>query len=212
MLGPPATGKGTQAALLSSTFGISAASTGAMLRDELRRGTELGRQAAEWTKRGELFPDTLALDVVWAWLKGRTRFIFDGFPRTVGQARAFDAGLSERGLPLDVVYFLDLPEQTILDRMSSRVTCRACGSVYNEIFHKVAIGDACPTCRGELYRRDDDTTGALRRRMEQYREFTLPVAEYYRGTGLLKPIDATPGRDAVFATLYEDILERNRQA
>ena len=91
LLGPPASGKGTQAALLSATFGIPAASTGAILRDEKTRGTDLGIEAERWTAQGELFPDELALRVVWKWLDDRQRFILDGFPRTLGQAKSANA-------------------------------------------------------------------------------------------------------------------------
>lgn len=205
LLGPPATGKGTQAALLSATFGIPAASTGAMLRAENARGSELGREAERWTSQGKLFPDEIALRVVWQWIGGRTRFVLDGFPRTLGQAAAFDAGLDERGLPLDVVYLLDLPEETIRERMCSRLTCISCGAVYNESFHGIDEKSPCPACGAQLARRADDTHEALDRRMAQYREETLPVAGHYSEKGLLRTINASPGRDEVFHTLYEDV-------
>lgn len=205
LLGPPATGKGTQAGLLSAAFGIPATSTGAMLRDELRRGTPAGKEAAKWTSQGRLFPDALALEVVWSWLGSKKRFILDGFPRTLGQAVAFDKGLEERGLPLQVVYLLELPEEMIRERMTSRLTCKDCGAVFNRIFHNVTEETPCPACGGILHRRADDTHEALDRRMGEYRELTWPVAEHYRKCSLLREIDATPGRDAVFATLYEDV-------
>jgi adenylate kinase len=205
LLGPPATGKGTQAALLSATFGIPAASTGAMMREERANGSALGVEAAQWTDQGKLFPDELALRVVWHWMDGRTRFILDGFPRTVGQAEEFDIGLKQRELPLDVVYFLDLPEEIIRDRMVSRLTCSQCSAVYNERFHDVTEKTPCPACGGQLFRRADDTHAALSQRMEQYRAHTLPVVDFYRQNGVLKEIDARPGREAVFKTLYHDL-------
>jgi len=179
-----------------------------MLRDEKAKDSDVGREADSWTSQGRLFPDELALRVVWKWIDGRKRFILDGFPRTVGQAEAFDAGLEERDLPLDRVYFLDLPEDTIRERMSSRLTCSSCGAVFNEKFHNLSSGATCPTCaKGELTRRNDDTLAALDNRLAQYREHTLPVADHYRSRGLLHMIDAAPGRDAVFHTLYLDIKE-----
>ena len=204
LLGPPASGKGTQASLLSATFGIPAASTGAILREENARGSEIGAEANRWTLAGELFPDELALRVVWKWLDARRRFILDGFPRTLGQAQAFDDGLDERNLPLDVVYFLRLSDELIRERMTSRLTCSRCGSVFNEKFHDVTIDTPCPRCGGELARRDDDTNDALERRLAQFREHTLPVARHYREKGLLKEVDASDGRDAVFTRLYVD--------
>jgi len=205
LLGPPATGKGTQAALLSAAFGIPAASTGAMLRAEKTRGSEVGREAEKWTNHGLLVPDELALRIVWQWMNKRTRFLFDGFPRTLGQAESFDAGLDQRGLPLDAVYLLDLPEDTIRNRMVSRLTCPGCGAVYNEAFHRITGESPCPACGATLSRRSDDTNEALDQRMTQYREQTLPVAVHYRKKGLLKQVDASPGRDAVFNALYEDM-------
>jgi adenylate kinase len=205
LLGPPATGKGTQAGLLSATFGIRAASTGAILRDEQARGTELGREAEQWTSQGKLFPDELAMRVVWRWLGTKTRFLLDGFPRTLNQAKAFDQGLAERGIPLDVVYFLNLSDDEIRERMCSRLTCSACGAVFNETFHNVTLETPCPHCGGTLFRRADDTVEALNHRLAQYRELTLPVADHYRSTGLLKEVDASPGRDAVYKILYEDM-------
>ena len=205
LLGPPATGKGTQAALLSAAFGIPAASTGAILRAEKTRGSEVGREAEKWTNHGLLVPDELALRIVWQWMNKRTRFLFDGFPRTLGQAESFDAGLDQRGLPLDAVYLLDLPEDTIRNRMVSRLTCPGCGAVYNEAFHRITGESPCPACGATLSRRSDDTNEALDQRMTQYREQTLPVAVHYRKKGLLKQVDASPGRDAVFNALYEDM-------
>jgi adenylate kinase len=204
LLGPPASGKGTQASLLSATFGIPAASTGAILREENARESEIGAEANRWTLAGELFPDELALRVVWKWLDDRRRFILDGFPRTLGQARAFDDGLGERNLPLDVVYFLRLSDELIRERMTSRLTCSQCASVFNEKFHDVTIDTRCPRCGGELARRDDDTNDALERRLAQFREHTLPVAHHYREKGLLKEVDAGDGRDIVFTRLYVD--------
>ena len=204
LLGPPASGKGTQAALLSATFGIPAASTGAMLREEKARASAIGAEAERWTHEGKLFPDELALRVVWKWLDNRRRFILDGFPRTLGQAQSFDDGLEERSLPLDVVYFLNLSDELARERMTSRLTCLQCGSVFNEKFHDVTIDTPCPRCGGELARRDDDTDDALDRRLAQFREHTLPVAHHYREKGLLKEVDTTDGRDAVFTRLYLD--------
>lgn len=207
LIGPPATGKGTQAALLAAAFGFPAASTGAMLRDEKSKGSAIGLEAEKWTSQGMLFPDELALRVVWQWMGDRTRFLLDGFPRTLGQAQTFDEGLEKRNLPLDVVYLLDLPEAMIRERICSRLTCTKCGAVFNESFHKVTLESPCPACGAPLARRSDDTHEALDQRMVQYREQTLPVAGHYQEKGLLRQIDATPGRDAVFHTLYNDVRQ-----
>ena len=178
-----------------------------MLREEKARGSKLGAEAERWTIQGKLFPDELALRVVWKWLENRRRFILDGFPRTLGQAESFDQGLEERNMPLDVVYFLNLSDELVRERMTSRLTCSRCASVFNEKFHDVTIDTPCPRCGGDLVRRNDDTDEALDHRLAQYREHTLPVAHHYREKGLLKEVDVTAGRDAVFNRLYADFHE-----
>lgn len=207
LLGPPATGKGTQAALLAAAFGIPTVSTGELLREEKAKKSEIGLEADRWTSQGKLFPDKLAMQVVWNWIDGHDRFILDGFPRTVGQATAFDQGLAQRQQPLDVVYFLNLADEAIRERMTTRLTCPACGSVFNEKFHHVEAGAPCPRCGEQLARRNDDTHEALEQRLAQYREQTLPVADYYQKSGVLREIDASPGRDELFHQLYEDVRE-----
>lgn len=207
LLGPPATGKGTQAALLAAAFGIPTASTGALFRKAKADDTPLGHEADRWTSQGRLVPDELAMQVVWNWIDGHDRFILDGFPRTVGQAEAFDQGLKERQQPLDVVYFLTLSDEAIRDRMTSRLTCPACGSVFNQKFHHVDAGAPCPQCGAPLARRKDDNLEALDQRLAQYRELTLPVATYYRNSGVLREIDASPSRDELFHQLYDDVRE-----
>jgi adenylate kinase len=207
LLGPPASGKGTQAALLGATFAIPHTSTGEMLRRERAAGTALGLDADSYTRQGLLFPDTLALKVVEQWIDGRHRFLLDGFPRTVSQAQAFDRMLQERHLPLDVVYLLDLSDTEVRRRMLGRLTCESCGAVYNTQFHKITGDSPCPKCGGHLARRADDTEEALDHRLEQYHTLTAPVATHYSDLGLLKTIDVTPGRDEVFQTLYADMKE-----
>lgn len=178
-----------------------------MLREEKARGSAVGEEADRWTSKGNLVPDELALRIVWSWIDGRKRFILDGFPRTVGQAAAFDQGLAERALPLDAVYFLNLPDAVVQERMTSRLTCEKCGAVFNEKFHGLASGAPCPQCGGALGRRNDDTYEALAHRLSLYREHTVPVADHYRALGLLQEIDVRPGRDAVFKNLYSDMIE-----
>ena len=204
-LGPPASGKGPQAALLSATFDTPAGSTGAMLREEKARSTHIGREAELWTVEGKLFPDELALRVVWNWIDNRRRFILDGVSRTLGQARAFDHDLVVRELSLDAVYLLMLSDTLVRERMTTRLTCSRCSSVFNERFHNVSNTTPCPKCGGELVRRNDDTEGALDRRLEQFRECTVPVAHHDQEKDLLKEVDVAAGRDAVFNRLYNDI-------
>jgi adenylate kinase len=207
LIGPPASGKGTQAALLSATFGIPSVSTGALLRREREQGSELGAEADRYASRGMLFPDELALRAVDQWMDGHARFILDGFPRTVNQATKFDAILNDREIPLDVVYYFELSEEEIRNRITTRLTCSSCGAVYNEQFHRVTLETRCPKCHGRLVRRNDDTQEVMDKRLTQYHEHTAPVVDYYRTEGILRDIDVSAGRDQVFKTLYDDMRE-----
>jgi len=205
LLGAPATGKGTQSELLSSTFGIPAASTGAIMREEAARGTVLGKEAQLWTSQGKLFPDELALKIAKHWIGRHKRFILDGFPRTLPQAEAFDAWLAEHGMPLDRAYLLELPDDVIAERVLGRLTCASCGSVFNVTFHRLTDKDECPICHGHLEHRGDDTPETLARRLAEYRKLTYPLIEYYRKNGILLEIDAIIGRDKIFSILHSDM-------
>lgn len=210
LLGPPASGKGTQAELLAERLGIASASTGAMLRHEQTIGSELGREAEQWTKAGKLFPDSLALRVVISWLdEGHWGgFLLDGFPRTVGQAEEFDKHLTSRNLHDEVIALqLDLDEESIRARVADRLTCRDCGATWNAKFHNLDVSMPCPACGGTLERRGDDTTSALDTRLTQYRELTLPVCDYYAASNRLIRIDASQSREAIHADILEAIDE-----
>lgn len=204
LLGPPASGKGTQAELLAERFGLPSASTGAMLRQERAAGSDLGLEAEKWTREGKLFPDDLAMRVVIHWLDdGRwDGFLLDGFPRTLGQAKAFDDALAEHSLKEDLLVLqLDLSEVAIRERVADRLTCRDCGATWGATFHKLNESMPCPACGGTLERRGDDTTEALDNRLAQYQDLTLPVCEFYKKSGRLIAIDASQSREKIHTAI-----------
>jgi adenylate kinase len=206
LLGPPASGKGTQADRLSRTFGIPHVSTGALLRSECVRGTTLGVEADSWTSRGLLVPDELAVRIITSWMAANgPRFLFDGFPRTTGQAEHLDKALDTAGTPLELVIFLDLSEAEIGRRISDRLTCAGCGTTFGGALHGLKIGDVCPACGGDLIRRNDDTSEALAERLRIYRESTLPVVTHYREKlpSVFHRVDAGEGSDEIFKKLSE---------
>jgi len=207
LLGPPASGKGTQASLLGAVFGIPHVSTGAIVREERAKGTAIGIEADSYVSKGLLFPDELAIRFIGQWLGSHSRFIFDGFPRTLGQTTALDSLLEAKSIRLQTVYLLELPDDEVRSRMLGRLTCSSCGSVFNEKFHKISVDAPCPKCDSPLVRRKDDTVEALDHRLVQYHEFTKPIADYYEAAGLLKKVDVRFGRDAVFQLLYNDLRE-----
>jgi adenylate kinase len=207
LLGPPASGKGTQAELIKERYRIEPTSTGAMLREELRRGTELGLAADQLTSRGQLVPDAMITELVGKWLQTHgDAFVFDGFPRTVPQAIELDRLLAERQTPLQAVIFFNVPFAEIRDRVLNRVGCQDCGHIFKIGLQVASIADQCPSCGGPLCRRSDDTIEALERRMVEYHEKTEPLIAFYRDRGLLFELKGAESPETVFAEI-SSILE-----
>lgn len=177
-------------------------SAGEVLRAEIAAGTELGREAARHMDHGRLVPDSVALASIESWLTAhRGAFVFDGFPRTLGQAEALDFLLARRHSPLTAVLWLELPVEQIEERVSRRVVCKKCGRSFQVGSQVQSREEACPVCGGELTVRSDDNSAMLANRMEQYREHTQPVMDYYEKRGLLRRIDASGTPDEVFARI-----------
>ena len=199
LLGPPASGKGMQAELIQNRFGIPTTSTGAILRREAKSGIPVGIAANKIIKRGGLAPDVLILQVVAKWLeKIGDSFLFDGFPRTVTQAEQFEIFLDPRATGLELVICLELSEETIRARMLRRLTCSNCGKVISIGGHVREGSDPCSNCGGKLEAREDDSEAALAHRMQEYREKTLPVTDFYKRRGILARVDADREAGSVF--------------
>jgi adenylate kinase len=164
LLGPPASGKGTQAEMIAEKYQIPSASPGAMLREEKRRGTALGIEAERLTASGRLVPDDVICDVVRRWLEAHDgAFVFDGFPRSRGQADALEEMLAARGTSLEVVLSLDADYETIANRVQNRVVCGSCRTNLSTGLHVTSVESRCPKCGGPLTRRGDDNLETLRR-------------------------------------------------
>ena len=197
LLGAPGAGKGTQAKMITETYGIPQISTGDILRAAVANGTALGLEAKKFMDAGDLVPDSVVIGLVKDRLgesdteKG---FILDGFPRTVAQAEALDAELASLGKTIEAAVAVDVDPEIIVARLTSRRTCRDCGAITN-----VDAGPACPKCGGELYLRDDDNEATVRNRLEVYARSTAPLVEYYGGKGVLHEIDGDRPVDVVFA-------------
>jgi adenylate kinase len=204
LLGPPASGKGTQAELIQKRFGIPTTSTGAILRAEAKRGTQVGSEIAKIISKGGLAPDATVLHLVAGWLdKNDGSFLFDGFPRTVAQAERFEVLLCKRQLAVEVAVLLEVPDPVIQARMLRRLTCSNCGKVISMGRHVRDANDPCPNCGGKLEARADDNLSALARRMEEYREKTVPVADFYRRRDILARVAASRTAEAVFKDVSE---------
>ena len=202
LLGPPGAGKGTQATRIVEKTGLLHLSTGDILRDEVKRGTELGASAKGFMDRGELVPDQLILDMVGGRIsEAKAGFLLDGFPRTVVQAEAL-----EKLTELDAVINIELSREEVVTRLTSRRVCRECGKIYNLSFRPPADPTKCEACGGELYQRDDDREEVIQNRYDVYQASTEPLIEFYNARGVLKTVNGASGSDSVFTEILS-ILE-----
>jgi adenylate kinase len=206
LFGPPGAGKGTQGALLAERFGLERLSTGDVLREEVRAGTPLGREAQRYMNAGELVPDSVLIGMVRGYLetRGDAGVIFDGFPRTEPQAAALDALLVELGRSLRAVLVLEVSDEALVKRLSGRRSCPACGAVYNVHFDPPAEADRCTRCGSALVQREDDRESTVRRRLEVYRAQTAPLIEYYQRSAT--PVEFLPG-DRPVEQVQEALVE-----
>lgn len=203
LLGPPASGKGTLAGYLSENLGFAVASPGAMLRAEKEAGTEFGRKADSVTAKGSLLDDQSINMLVERWLDNNRpdSFVFDGYPRTIGQWRFVGAALDRRGAPLEQVIYLEADIDTLRDRVARRAGCTVCGKIL-----ALGPGQTSCECGGSTIRRTDDTDEVLSRRIAEYNEKTVPLVGFYEAQGLLAKFDATVSAREVFESVKNLIL------
>lgn len=208
LLGPPGAGKGTVAKPLMDKYHMPQISTGDILRQAVKDGTELGKLAKSYMDRGDLVPDEVIIGIVKERIKAddcTPGYIFDGFPRTVPQAEALDRVLNELGTPLTAVINMDVPEDVVVARLSGRRTCRSCGALFHVIFNRPAKDGVCNACGGELYQRDDDNETTIRQRLGVYRQQTFPLIEHYATQGLIKTIDGSVEAKEVAAAVLKAV-------
>ncbi len=198
LLGAPGAGKGTQAERIIETYGAAHISTGDILRKAVADGTPLGLEAKRFMDAGELVPDEVVIGLVKERLQQpdtERGFILDGFPRTVVQARALDEALASLGKKIDAAIAIVVDPEVIVQRLTSRRTCRECGKIAST---SALAGGVCPACGGEVYQRDDDNEATVRNRLEVYERSTAPLVDYYRSAGVLSEIDGDRPVDVVF--------------
>lgn len=184
LLGPPGAGKGTQAEILSKRLGVDTISTGVMLRTAIREGTQLGKMAQEYINSGRLVPDDVVVGIVKERLSQddcKNGFILDGFPRTTAQADA----LTQSGVEIDKVLSLEVSDETIIERLSGRRECKACGTPYHVTYKPTTKEGICDACGGELIQRADDNEETVKNRIQVYHDQTEPIKEYYEKLGKL---------------------------
>ena len=203
LLGAPGSGKGTQAEMITRQFGIPVTSPGAILRREKDLGTPLGLETAEITQHGGLVSDEIIVRLIEDWLRlhGGHGFVFDGFPRTLPQAESLSSILARLRTALDLAIWLEVSEETVRDRISSRLQCRSCGFTTSAASAKFAERPVCPYCDGPLVRRNDDDLTVLQNRLAEFKSKTQPLAEFYKKMSIVYRIDGNRDREAVFSDI-----------
>jgi adenylate kinase len=195
LLGAPGAGKGTQAKRLMTRKGLPQISTGDMLRAAVQKETAMGLEAKRYMDAGGLVPDEVVIGIVRDRLAAddcKNGFVLDGFPRTVGQARALDEFAS-----LQAVVNIVVPEAQVVSRLSGRRTCKACGAIFHVVNSPPSVSGSCDQCGDELYQRSDDNETSIRARLAEYREKTAPLESYYSEQGVLHEVDGTGDLDDV---------------
>jgi adenylate kinase len=199
LLGPPGSGKGTQAKLLEGKLQLPHISTGDLLRDHVRRKTDLGKRAQSFIESGQLGPDELVLDMLFERISEKDcsrGYILDGFPRTIPQATNLQERLKGKSSP--IVINLALSDAKVIERLSSRVVCEKCGTPYHLIYAPPQTKGKCDKCGGTLIQRSDDAEAVVIRRLKVYHEQTAPLIAFYSQQKLLHTIDCAADKEQVF--------------
>lgn len=209
MLGAPGAGKGTQAKRIADKWQIPHVSTGDIFRANIKNGTELGMEAKKYMDKGALVPDELTVKILLdrvAQEDCKNGYVLDGFPRTIPQAEVLDKALTELGDSIDYAINVDVPDENIVNRMSGRRACVACGATYHVVYAPTKTEGICDRCGKELILREDDKPETVQKRLSVYHEQTQPLIEYYGAKGILRSVDGTKDMEEVFRDIVK-ILE-----
>jgi adenylate kinase len=205
-LGPPGSGKGTQAKILAEKLGLTHISTGEVIRNEIAKATEFGLKAKSIIDIGELVPDDLMLKMIKDLLQNKPNgFIFDGFPRTAAQAEGLERLLNELGKKIDAAIYLSSNDAELLKRLQGRFYCPSCSQDYNVNTRPPLKAGICDNCGAQLRQRTDDTDEVILHRLDVYREKTKPVEDFYRVRGLLREVDGSQSQEKVTASIMRTV-------
>jgi len=208
LIGPPGAGKGTQAKRMVDKLEVPQISTGDMFRAAVKDGSPMGKKAKEYMDKGALVPDDVVIGVVKERFEKpdiKKGFILDGFPRTLDQAKALDKLLSDMGNGLDHVVVIEVPDESLVGRLTGRRTCRGCGYMHHVQFDPPKKEGVCDKCGGELYLRDDDKEATIRDRLSTYHAQTSPLIDYYSTKGIVRKIDGTRSMEDVNKEIFKAI-------
>jgi adenylate kinase len=212
LVGPPGSGKGTQAKLLNARLSLAHISTGDILREAVQRNSALGLKVESYLVSGRLVPDDLVNEVVAERFRRDDRpeqFVMDGYPRTLAQAASFDQVLRQQFLDLTAVILLIVDDDEIVRRMTGRRTCSRCGQSYHVTFNPPKTAGVCDVCGGILEQRPDDREETVRDRLRIYHECTMQILPYYRDQGLLREVPGTGAIEAIYSNIVQQLEQAN---
>jgi adenylate kinase len=204
LLGPPGAGKGTQAERIIEKYNIPHISTGDIFRENIKKGTELGKKAQEYMNKGELVPDDLVCEIATTRLLEddcKNGFLLDGFPRTVYQAQKLDEFLAAHDSKLDKVLDLEVGEDELMRRITGRRVCRDCGATYHVVNFPPKVPGKCDKCGGVLIQRSDDNEDTAKNRIAVYKEQTEPLIDYYEKAGNIVHVDGSISPENTFGQI-----------
>jgi adenylate kinase len=205
-LGAPGAGKGTQAAVISRKLELAHIASGDLFRQAVEKGTELGKSVKAYMDKGALVPDEVTIQLISERLNEpdcKAGCVFDGFPRTIEQAKALDKMLASRGQSIDKAIYIEVPEKELLKRLGGRWICRKCQTPYHEVTSPPRTPGTCDKCGGELYQRSDDTEETVRERLKVYFAQTAPVLDYYKAEGKLAAVNGSLGIEEVAEKIFD---------
>ena len=196
LIGPPGSGKGTQAKKLATSLNVPSVSSGDLFRDHQNNGTELGKAAEKYMAKGQLVPDDVTVNMVINWIESKNQnqgFLLDGFPRTLSQAQSLDEYIKPNG-SIDIVLYIDVSSKELINRLSGRLYCNSCSSTYHIKYAPPTIEKICDNCHINLIRRDDDKAEILQNRINVYESEIEPLIKYYQTQAILREIN---GEDSI---------------
>jgi adenylate kinase len=210
IMGKPGAGKGTQSKKILDHYELTHISTGDIYRDEIKKGSAIGKEAKKYLDQGNLMPDKMTNDIVWDVLNEHQfdkGFMLDGYPRTIAQAKALDEMLERLNLKLTSVINVDVDDDVIIDRMAGRRVCSNCGETYHIQYHPPKKEGICDVCHHPLIQRPDDLRDSVLNRLNIYKNKTQPLLDYYDEQNILMVVNGDKGSDDVFETIIKNLGE-----
>ncbi|MEC7871101.1 MAG: adenylate kinase [Chloroflexota bacterium] len=199
LLGPPGSGKGTQAGYIIKKYNTEHVSTGDILRKEVSSGSDLGLKAKKYMDSGNLVPDQIIIEMVTNYIAHINSMLLDGFPRTLEQARAFENKLITLKKNINHVIYFELSNEAIIERLSKRITCRKCGKTYVKGITKLKCENGCS--QDNLYQREDDKPQSITKRLEVYQSETFPLIDFYKKKNIFSKINANQSIEKVISEI-----------